>query len=113
MASQRRKLTVFDRLTIEVRLRDGWGIRAIARDLDRSPGMISDEIRRHGGVAAYQGHAAATQADADRRRVGAWIRISMPGRNGVEVLSYFSVEVLIVPYKANGKRSGVDRLDLN
>ena len=70
MAGQRRKLTVFDRSTIEVRLRDGWGIRAIARDLDRSPGMVSDEIRRHGGAAAYQAHAAAAQADADRRLSG-------------------------------------------
>jgi IS30 family transposase len=53
MAGQRRKLTVSDRSMIEVRLRDGWGIRAIARDLDRSPGMVSDEINRHGGRVAY------------------------------------------------------------
>ncbi|NPD69987.1 hypothetical protein HPQ61_25225, partial [Acetobacteraceae bacterium] len=31
---------------IEVRLCDSWGVRAIARDLDRSAGMISDEINR-------------------------------------------------------------------
>ena len=53
MAVPRRKLTVFDRSIIEVRLRDGWGIRAIARELGRSPGMVSDEINRHGGAAAY------------------------------------------------------------
>jgi IS30 family transposase len=70
MAGQRRRLTVFDRSTIDVRLRDGWGIRAIARSLDRSPGMISDEVRRHGGVVAYQADAAAAQAAVDRRRSG-------------------------------------------
>jgi IS30 family transposase len=70
MAGQRRKLTVFDRSMIEVRLRDGLGIRAIARDLDRSPGMISDEIHRHGGAASYQAHAAAAQADTDQRLSG-------------------------------------------
>jgi len=35
MAGTRRELTVFDRSMIEVRLRDGWGIRDIARDLGR------------------------------------------------------------------------------
>jgi transposase, IS30 family len=54
MADQRRKLTVVDRSQIELRLRDGCGVRAIARDLDRSPGTISGEINRHGGATAYQ-----------------------------------------------------------
>jgi IS30 family transposase len=52
MAYPRRKLTVFDRSMIEVRLRDGLSTRAIARDLGRSAGMISDEINRHGGKKA-------------------------------------------------------------
>jgi IS30 family transposase len=64
MAKQRRELTVFDRSKIEVRLRDGWGIRAIARDLDRSPGMVSDEISRHGGRSVYHAQTAAVQAAA-------------------------------------------------
>jgi IS30 family transposase len=70
MAGQRRKLTVFDRSIIEVRLRDGWGLRAIARDLGRSPGTISDEINRHGGKGSYQAHAASVQAAASWRLTG-------------------------------------------
>ena len=44
MTVHRRKLTMFDRVLIEVRLRDGWGIRSIAKVLGRSAGTISDEI---------------------------------------------------------------------
>ena len=71
MAGARRSLTVFDRLLIELRLWDGWGVRPIARELDRSPGMVSDEINRHGGAAAYQAQAAAGRADAGPRPAGA------------------------------------------
>jgi IS30 family transposase len=70
MDVHRRKLTVFDRATIELRLRDGLGVRAIARDLARSPGMISGEIKRHGGAAGYQAEVASAQASAARRRGG-------------------------------------------
>jgi transposase, IS30 family len=70
MADQRRKLTVCDRSMIELRLRDGWGVRAIARDLDRSPGMISDEVNRHGSSAGYQAEAAVAQVTAARRLTG-------------------------------------------
>jgi IS30 family transposase len=70
MAVRRRKLTVSDRVLIEVRLGDGWGMRAIARALDRSAGMVSDEINRHGGAAGYRAQAAAAQADTDRRLTG-------------------------------------------
>jgi IS30 family transposase len=70
MADQRRKLTVVDRSQIELRLRDGCGVRAIARDLDRSPGTISGEINRHGGATAYQAEAAMAQAAAARRLTG-------------------------------------------
>jgi IS30 family transposase len=53
MATHRRKLTRVDRTLIAVRLRDGWGIRRIALALVRSPGTISDEVRRHGGTDGY------------------------------------------------------------
>ena len=79
MAFPRRKFTVFDRSIIEVRLRDGWGIRAIARDLGRSPGTISDEIKRPGGAAAYQAGAAAAQSDADRVLTGRKPRLAHDG----------------------------------
>ena len=75
MAVGRRGLTVIDRTLIEVRLQDGWCIRAIARVLDRSPGMVSDEVARHGGTACYAALrqyfpeglslASLTQADLD------------------------------------------------
>ena len=70
MAVQRRKLTVCDRSMIELRLCDGWGIRAIAHDLDRSPGVISGEINRHGGSTGYQAEAAMAQAVAAQRLTG-------------------------------------------
>ena len=46
MQRQRRKLTVEDRVAIDLRRRDGWGVRAIARELGRSPSVISTEIGR-------------------------------------------------------------------
>ncbi len=79
MAGERRSLTVFDRLVIEVRLEDGWGVRAIARALDRSPGVVSNEINRHGGAAAYQAQSAAAQAEAVRRRSGRRPRLAHDG----------------------------------
>jgi IS30 family transposase len=66
MAVLRRRLTVVDRTMIEVRLRDGWGIRAIAMSLCRSPGTICDEINRHVGVDGYLALAAHAQAMASR-----------------------------------------------
>ena len=76
MAVPRRALSVVDRTTIEVRLRDGWGVRAIARALDRSPGVISDEIGRHGGVAAYCAEAAMMAHAASRRLTGRKARLT-------------------------------------
>lgn len=70
MAVCRRGLSVVDRALIEVRLADGWTIRAIARALDRSSGMVSDEVARHGGVACYTAQAAQTQAASARSRCG-------------------------------------------
>jgi len=79
MAGRRCELTVFDRSIIEVRLGDGWGIRAIARDLGRSPGMISDEVTRHGGAGTYRAHVATTQADANRCLTGRRARLAQDG----------------------------------
>ena len=67
MSVLRRRLTVVDRTVIEVRLRDGWGIRAIAAALGRSPGTISGEVNRHGGSGDYSAHTAELQAAAGRR----------------------------------------------
>jgi IS30 family transposase len=46
MQRQRRKLTVEDRVVIELRRKDGRGVRAIARELGRSPSVISAELGR-------------------------------------------------------------------
>jgi IS30 family transposase len=70
MAGKRRKLTVVDRTMIELRLRDGMGVRAIAEQLCRSPGTISDEINRHSGSVAYRAQAAETEAAEGRMACG-------------------------------------------
>src|SRR5918995_7172500 len=63
MQRQRRKLTVEDRVVIELRRKDGWGVRAIARELGRSPSVISAELGRDretdGCYAARPAQAAA------------------------------------------------------
>ena len=61
MQRQRRKLTVEDRVVIELRRTDGWGVRAIARELGRSPSVISAELGRDtdGCYAAGPVQAAA------------------------------------------------------
>src|SRR5688500_16288343 len=69
MQRQRRKLTVEDRVAIDLRRKDGWGVRAIARELGRSPSVISAEIGRgrdtDGRYAAGPAQAAAA-ARGDR-----------------------------------------------
>src|SRR3954463_16471646 len=63
MQRQRRKLTVEDRDVIDLRGKDGWGVRAIAQELGRSPSVISTEIGRgrepDGTYAAGSAQAAA------------------------------------------------------
>jgi IS30 family transposase len=79
MADIRRKLTIVDCTTIELRLGDGWGIRAIAASLGRSPGTICDEVNRHGGAVGYQAQAAAAQAAVARRASGRKPRLARDG----------------------------------
>src|SRR3954469_24518696 len=73
MPRQRRKLTVEDRVAIDLRRKDGWGVRAIARELGRSPSVISTEIGRgreqDGNYAAGPAQAAAAaRRDRSGRR---------------------------------------------
>ncbi len=77
MLERRRDLSVCDRTAIELRLRDGLGIRAIARELGRSPGTISGEIARHGGRAGYRAQAASAQAADARLRSGRKPRLAV------------------------------------
>src|ERR671913_413499 len=77
MQKQRRKLTVEDRVAIDLRRKDGWGVRAIARELGRSPSVISTEIGRgreqDGNYAAGSAQAAAA---ARRDRSGRRARLA-------------------------------------
>lgn len=79
MAAPRRKVTVVDRTTIALRLRDGWGVRRIARALGRSSGTISDEVNRNGGCGNYQAGAAEVEAAAKRELTGRKARMSCDG----------------------------------
>src|SRR5687768_11478546 len=62
MQRQRRKLTVEERVAIDLRRKDGWGVRAIARELGRSPSVISTEIGREPGGNDAAGPAQAAAA---------------------------------------------------
>jgi len=60
-------------VTIDLRRKDGWGVRAIARELGRSPSVISTEIGRgreqDGNYAAGSAQtAAAARQDRSGRR---------------------------------------------
>src|SRR3954464_10527370 len=69
MQRQRRKLTV--EVAIELRRKDGWGVRAIARELGRSPSVISTEIGRgREPDGNYAAGSAQTAAAARRDRSG-------------------------------------------
>jgi IS30 family transposase len=71
MQRQRRKLTVEDRVVIDVRRKDGWGVRAIARELGRSPSVISAEFGRGRDTdGRYAAGPAQTAATARRDRSG-------------------------------------------
>src|SRR3954470_2216913 len=71
MTRQRRKMTVEDRVAIDLRREDGWGVRAIARELGRSASVISTEIGRgreqDGTYAAGSAQAAARRDRSGRR----------------------------------------------
>ncbi len=79
MAVPRRRLTVVDRTMLEVWLRDGRRIWATALSLCRSPGTISDEISRHGGVGRYLAEVVQCQAAASRLLFGRKPRLARDG----------------------------------
>ena len=61
----RRMLTVSDRVEIASGLKAGWSIRAIASHIDRSPSVVSREIRRN---ALASGRYAIVHADCQAER---------------------------------------------
>src|SRR5215210_1194209 len=85
MADLRRKLTVVDRTLIELRRRDGWGVRRIALALGRSPGTISAELKRHGGAASYRAETAEAEAAASRRLSHRQPRLAVDGALFAEI----------------------------
>ena len=65
----RRMLTVSDRVEIASGLKAGWSIRAIASHIDRSPSVVSREIRRNRLASGrYAIVHADCQAERARRR---------------------------------------------
>jgi IS30 family transposase len=77
MQRQRRKLTVEERVAIDLRRKDGWGVRAIARELGRSPSVISTEIGRgREPDGNYAAGSAQTAAAARRDRSGRRARLA-------------------------------------
>jgi IS30 family transposase len=80
MKPKRRSLTVIDRTTIELRLRDGWGVRAIGAALGRSAGTISDEIARHRRAGGeYLAGVSVAGAALARRLSGRKPRLAADG----------------------------------
>ncbi|GEM_PF-3814245 len=63
------KITKEERLEIALLREKKYGIRAIARVLERSPGSISDEVRRNLTLGRYDPHRA--QAKTRLRRMDA------------------------------------------
>ena len=56
-------LSYEDRVLIQIRLKDHYSIRAIAREIGCSPSTVSNEITR-GSVALYNGHVTRYKASA-------------------------------------------------
>lgn len=65
-----RYLTLLERQRIATLRRDGWGVRAIATELDRSPSTISRETRRNSAPydRGYDGDMAHARARERARR---------------------------------------------
>src|SRR3954454_17662734 len=78
MQRQRRKLTVEDRVAIDLRRKDGWCVRAIARELGRSPSVISPEIGRGREPDGNYAAGSAQTAAAARRGTPGQARTGQP-----------------------------------
>ena len=98
MQRQRRKLTVEDRVAIELRRKDGWGVRAIARELGRSPSVISAELGREpdGNYAAGPAQAAAA------------VRWGMSGKAGSPLFAEVAKLLRLQPEQIAGRRKRLE-----
>ena len=59
-------LTYAERVLIQIRLKDNYSIRAIAREIGCSPSTVSNEIAR-GSVFLYNGHVTRYKASAGQK----------------------------------------------
>ncbi len=59
-------LSYEDRVLIQIRLKDNYSIRAIAREIGCSPSTVSNEIAR-GSVSMYNGHVTRYKASAGQK----------------------------------------------
>ena len=59
-------LTYEERVLIQIRLKDNYSIRAIAREIGCSPSTVSNEIAR-GSVALYNCHVTRYKASAGQK----------------------------------------------
>lgn len=65
-----------ERINIEIRLKDGWSVRAIAREIGCSPTTVSNEIKRgtvhlyNGKVTRYKASAGQTAYEQNRLSCG-------------------------------------------
>ena len=93
MPRQRRKLTVEDRVAIDLRRKDGWGVRAIARELGRSPSVISTEIGRgREQDGNYAAGSAQTAAAARRDRSGRRARLAPDSPLFADVMKFLRLQ---------------------
>lgn len=61
-------LSYENRVLIQLRLKDNYSIRAIAREISCSPSTVSNEIAR-GSVTLYNGHVTRYKASAGQKRM--------------------------------------------
>lgn len=59
-------LSYEERVLIQIRLKDNYSIRAIAREIGCSPSTVSNEIAR-GSVTLYNGHVTRYKASAGQK----------------------------------------------
>lgn len=62
------RLSLDERIEIQLGLTQGQSMRAIARGLGRAPSTVCREVANHGGRAGYAAARANRQADHDARR---------------------------------------------
>ena len=76
-------LSFEERVIIQTRLKDGYSLRAIARELHRSPSTISYEVKRgsvglyHGKVKRYKATQGHDIYQAHRKKCGRKVNVNI------------------------------------